>query len=990
MFILVDVRCSARQLHFLGRTARSTLGLGSWTLSSPSRGMTPGAPCARSDLVGGQLIMVSPRLGGSIRTSHPDPTGLGILTEFVIGTQGGDIQIMGTYFPCPSTHTVGPTNRLWDKTQAWLGGRHIAESLQQYLQRQIQTRSLRHLSTAATGDSPLRNISLIGGDFNATWDGHHGPLRGLGHWAATSSLLSPLAALTSTTPMASFYQGGAPKSLIDHILLTQPCQGRIARGGILTGSYFSNISDHRPVLLGLTLWDTALPAQRADHALSRPPTRTADLDLTRPETIQAYQDHIASLIPPGPPTADNASAELQRLSLASAAWAATRGCPDGHRKRRPRRKHFDGWSSEALALKANLMAVTRIQGHIRGYRGHRLWRTQTDMDQDLPGILTLWQTTVTSFQWDNPADPHRFMDKTGYGPSAWRTAQLREIHHPMFCTTLLKKIKSMLHGRLRHNLRLTINAHVAHLEQMRLQGKIGRVIRSTLQEDVDLFTLESLRTPDGTLTDHREIHHRVTEHFRLWYQHPPTASPPWTTLCTDQHAFLGYADTKHIPHPLADLLWRALTDVPRTSLVLQDLTTELASPPTLAEFQRALHGHQGSTTPGATGLTYNMAKGWPDPVTHYVHQCLLHLWNQQQTPGWLQWSWLCPKPKNLEEEVTLDGLRPLRLLEVIRKLWTGIIVGRITRAWERHRVLATAQQGFRPGRGTDTALIQFINAREHAEETNTPLYTSSWDIRRAFDSVSREAMELGWTRLGVPPQIAGWLAGMDVGGATAIRSPWALQSWWQHQYEGFRTTPSMDGPNTFQRERGTPQGDITSPHNWTSFFDIALRALELDARDPTSPAHIPASAVRPAGHRVSELAYADDLVSMAHTRAGLQRKADIISAFTTLFDMEISVGKLRLAVFGPTPLPATDPAQADTLLIHGARTPSKCSGCSSTYRGPKPPKSQPQSSGFSGSAISSWHNGRSTTPPLRPRSAHSPGPPTQLNSRRGQPRTSRT
>ena len=367
------------------------------------------------------------------------------------------------------------------------------------------------------------------------------------------------------------------------------------------------------------------------------------------------------------------------------------------------------------------MAVTRIQGHIRGYRGHRLWRTQTEMDQDLPDILTLWQTTVTSFQWDHPADPHRLMDKTGYGPSAWRTAQLQEIRHPLFCTTLLKKIKGMLHGRLRHNLRLTINAHVAHLEQMRLQGKIGKVIRSTLQEDVDLFTLESLRTPDGTLTDHREIHHRVTEHFRLWYQHPPTASPPWTTLCTDQHTFLGYAYTKHIPHPLADLLWRALTDVPRTSLVLQDLTTELASPPTLAEFQRVLHGHQGSTTPGATGLTYNMAKGWPDQVTHYVHQCLLHLWNQQQTPGWLQWSWLCPKPKNPEEEVTLDGLRPLLLLEVIRKLWTGITVGRITRAWERHRVLATAQQGFRPGRGTDTALIQFINAREHAEETNTPL-----------------------------------------------------------------------------------------------------------------------------------------------------------------------------------------------------------------------------------------------------------------------------
>ena len=57
---------------------------------------------------------------------------------------------------------------------------------------------------------------------------------------------------------------------------------------------------------------------------------------------------------------------------------------------------------------------------------------------------------------------------------------------------------------------------------------------------------------------------------------------------------------------------------------------------------------------------------------------------------------------------------------------------------------------------------------------------------------------------------------------------------------------------------------------------------------------------------------------MAHTRKGLQRKADIISAFTTLFGMEISVGKLRLAVFGSTPPPAAALTHVDTLLIHGA------------------------------------------------------------------------
>ena len=57
-------------------------------------------------------------------------------------------------------------------------------------------------------------------------------------------------------------------------------------------------------------------------------------------------------------------------------------------------------------------------------------------------------------------------------------------------------------------------------------------------------------------------------------------------------------------------------------------------------------------------------------------------------------------------------------------------------------------------------------------------------------------------------------------------------------------------------------------------------------------------------------------------------KADILSAFTVLFDMELSPGKLRLAVFGPSPsAPGTPP----DLVIHGpqwapTRVPLRTSG----------------------------------------------------------------
>ena len=71
----------------------------------------------------------------------------------------------------------------------------------------------------------------------------------------------------------------------------------------------------------------------------------------------------------------------------------------------------------------------------------------------------------------------------------------------------------------------------------------------------------------------------------------------------------------------------------------------------------------------------------------------------------------------------------------------GLTIKKITAAWDRHGILSESQHGFRHKRGTDSALLQFINAVEHSVATGIPLYTSSWDIKRAFDSVHRDAQE---------------------------------------------------------------------------------------------------------------------------------------------------------------------------------------------------------------------------------------------------------
>ena len=92
-----------------------------------------------------------------------------------------------------------------------------------------------------------------------------------------------------------------------------------------------------------------------------------------------------------------------------------------------------------------------------------------------------------------------------------------------------------------------------------------------------------------------------------------------------------------------------------------------------------------------------MVKKWPDSVTAKVHQ-LLSLALSSPTPVWLRWGWLCPKPKDPEQGITLDGLRPLMLLEVLRKIWkiwVWILVRKIVILWEVHQIPTPSQHGFR-------------------------------------------------------------------------------------------------------------------------------------------------------------------------------------------------------------------------------------------------------------------------------------------------------
>ena len=298
-----------------------------------------------------------------------------------------------------------------------------------------------------------------------------------------------------------------------------------------------------------------------------------------------------------------------------------------------------------------------------------------------------------------------------------------------------------------------------------------------------------------------------------------------------------------------------------------------------------------------------MMKRWPPLVVEEAHAALVAQWNEKHIPEWWRWKWLAPLPKTKDTLPSLADLRPLCLLEALRKVWTKIVLARITSVWSEHAMLHESQHGSVHGRGTASASLQHINDMEEAVELGVPMHRSSWDMSRAFDTLSHTVKMLCWVRMGVPLEIAEYLVGMDTPGINIVRSPLASRTWSKYGYNGFQGPHSLPDylrdqvdllkfVAIFVAARGTGQGDNPSPTLWASFTDILCRVLAslgmeqgFEVREENGDLTL-----------VIETMYVDDMESKTATAAGMQRRADIIAAFAMIFGIKFSEKKFRRGV----------------------------------------------------------------------------------------------
>jgi hypothetical protein len=321
-------------------------------------------------------------------------------------------------------------------------------------------------------------------------------------------------------------------------------------------------------------------------------------------------------------------------------------------------------------------------------------------------------------------------------------------------------------------------------------------------------------------------------------------------------------------------------DCPRRELLIPTLS-HLSGGPGIQSWLSVIREGSKTSSGGKSRLSYAILQDLDECNQTLLYNLMLHIWNSGKFPGWMCAKILCPIPKMTERPVNINKIRPVVLVEVLRKCFVKAIVRQISAAVEKYKVLHHTQYGFRSQRNCQQAILQFLNVIEFAHFEKRPVYMTSWDISSASDSVTRPLAELLLDRIGVPSVVSGLIATMDNEDSITTASSWAKK---------------CSHPSSFSSEIGCGQGDVHSTLIWNLVMGIIIRAIKRSVQ---------ADIIFPLFNRrwayTKDTVYADDMLSYNVSLDNIQKKAEIFSAGCSLLGLNLATDKFRSFIIAASP-----------------------------------------------------------------------------------------
>jgi len=293
------------------------------------------------------------------------------------------------------------------------------------------------------------------------------------------------------------------------------------------------------------------------------------------------------------------------------------------------------------------------------------------------------------------------------------------------------------------------------------------------------------------------------------------------------------------------------------------------------EVESALKRIKKGTSADANGLRGELIMNGGEAFVSYLTRLLRVVWESAIVPTDWQDMPLTPVYKNAGSRSDPGNYRMLCAGSIVGKVYETVLLSRLA-ANGFAEYMAPEQIGFRPGFGIDDhvfSLLELVHAN-----ASFPTFAAFIDLRKAYDSVWRDAL---WLKV--------WRAGIRGRMYLALRS----------MYASVTAYVKVNGERTgrFGVETGLRQGAVLSP----VLFNIFINDLvgELTAAG---------LGVRVKRRAVGSLLYADDLAILATSAEDLQKGLDVLTAFCERWSLIVNLGKSAVLVFkserATSPIPA--------------------------------------------------------------------------------------
>ena len=423
--------------------------------------------------------------------------------------------------------------------------------------------------------------------------------------------------------------------------------------------------------------------------------------------------------------------------------------------------------------------------------------------------------------------------------------------HPTYIQTKneFELIKSSLNYQYQQNLYNEIKQKIENRDQ--IFKETPKLFYKNILEKHNNINIDRLLLNNTLLTEHNEILNQIHNHFSDYFSEKPLHPIP--------------PDFSQLYQPRPELepnyidLFETITDQ-EWSEVVSNLPNQKAAGPSEICYEHIKY---------ASPLAQNILKS-------FINKCF----ELQKTPTEWKSSNIFLIPKKSSWDFTLNQVRPISIIEPVKKIFTKIFTNRLDKIISSNNLLSNLNFAASKNSSTHTPIQILHNTIEHYISHNKEAWLLFQDMSKAFDRINIKRLQDACRRIGIPASGINLITELHTSRLAKVITGYGL------------TSP-------IQINSGIEQGETYSPLLWKIYYDPILtyisqkynnHFLKISTFSPLETI----SNTPPTTITIPPLAYMDDTVWHCEHPEILQDILNDASALYKLNNIEVNPAKSDL------------------------------------------------------------------------------------------------